>query len=371
MTHKLMRIVLSGGGTGGHIYPALALMNRIKEKYPDSEFLYVGTERGLESTIVPKAGVAFRSVKIQGLRRSLSPENLKTVYLMFKSISDSKKIIKAFKPDVVIGTGGYVCAPVLYAASKLGIPAIIHEQNSVAGVTNKFLSRFVDRICICFEDARADFAAYPEKIVFTGNPRAQEVASLKESADLKEYGLKEDLPTVLIFGGSRGAAKLNQSFVSAYPLFKNKPYQVLLATGEVHYEKVEQQISALPDRLDNIRILPYVHDMPKLFKRTDLIVSRSGATTLTEVMALGLPSILIPSPYVTNNHQQKNAESLVKNRAAEMILEKDLHAQTLFEAIDNLMMHEAARKEMAFQAKRMGITDASDRIIEVIMDLRK
>ena len=365
-----MKIVLSGGGTGGHIYPALALMNRIKEKYPDSEFLYVGTDRGLESTIVPKAGVAFKSVKIQGLRRSLSLQNLKTVYLMIKSISDSKKIIKAFQPDVVIGTGGYVCAPVLYAASKLGIPTIIHEQNSVAGVTTKFLSRVVDRICICFEDARSDFSAYPDKIVFTGNPRAQEVASLKECADLNEYGLKEGVPTVLIFGGSRGAKKLNESFVAAYPLFKDKPYQVLLATGDVHFNAVEQEISALTDRLENVRIVPYIHDMPKLFKRTDLIVSRSGATTLTEVMALGLPSILIPSPYVTNNHQQKNAESLVKNGAAEMILEKDLSAQSLFEAIDKLMIYETVRKEMALQAKQMGITDASDRIIDVILALK-
>ena len=290
---------------------------------------------------------------------------------MIKSISDSKKIIKAFQPDVVIGTGGYVCAPVLYAASKLGVPTIIHEQNSVAGVTNKFLSRVVDRICICFEDARDDFSAYPEKIVFTGNPRAQEVASLKESADLKEYGLKDEVPTVLIFGGSRGARKLNESFVAAYPFFKDKPYQVLLATGDVHFNAVEQEISALANHLDNVRIVPYIHDMPKLFKRTDLIVSRSGATTLTEVMALGLPSILIPSPYVTNNHQQKNAESLVKNGAAEMILEKDLQAQSLFDAINKLMTDEMGRKEMAFQAKQMGITDASDRIIDVILALKK
>jgi len=366
-----MKILLSGGGTGGHIYPALALMNRIKEKYPDSEFLYVGTERGLESTIVRKAGVAFKSVEIQGLRRSLSLENVRTVYLMIKSISDSKKIIKAFQPDVVIGTGGYVCAPVLFAASRLGVPAIIHEQNSVAGVTNKFLSRFVDKICICFEDARNDFSQYADKIVYTGNPRAQEVATMTEKASLNDYHLQNGIPTVLIFGGSRGAAKLNVSFVQAYPLFKDKPYQVILVTGETHFEKVSKQIESLGEHLVNVTVLPYVHEMPQLFKSTDLIVSRSGATTLTELMALGLPSILIPSPYVTNNHQQKNAESLVNNGAAEMILEKDLHAKSLFAAIDRLMLNNSARKEMAFQAKRMGITDASDRIIQVILAIIK
>ncbi|UJF15125.1 undecaprenyldiphospho-muramoylpentapeptide beta-N-acetylglucosaminyltransferase [Jeotgalibaca sp. MA1X17-3] len=364
-----MKILLSGGGTGGHIYPALALMNRLKELYPDAEFLYVGTERGMESTIVPKAGVPFKSVEIQGLRRSLSLENLKTIYLMIKSISKSKKIIKEFSPDVVIGTGGYVCAPVLYAASRLGIPSIIHEQNSVAGVTNKFLARYVSRICLCFEDARADFSKYPEKNVFTGNPRAQEVANIKQEASLTNYGLQNELPTALIFGGSRGAAKINQSMAEAIPLFKEKGYQVILVTGEQHFEKITSQVDSLGENLENVRIVPYVEEMPALFKKVNVVVCRSGATTLTELTALGIPSILIPSPYVTNNHQLKNAQSLEKKGAALILEEKELDAKVMFEAIDSLMMNQEKQKNMAEAARSLGIPDAADRLAAVVKEV--
>lgn len=364
-----MKILLSGGGTGGHIYPALALMNRMKELDPDAEFLYVGTERGMESTIVPKAGVPFKSVEIQGLRRSFSLENFKTIYLMIKSISESKKIIKEFSPDVVIGTGGYVCAPVLYAASRLGIPSIIHEQNSVAGVTNKFLARYVSRICLCFEDARADFNKYAEKIIFTGNPRAQEVANMKQKASLTRYGLQNELPTVLVFGGSRGAAKINQSMTEAMPLFKQKAYQVILVTGEQHFEKITLQINSLDENLENVRIVPYVEEMPALFKKVNVVVCRSGATTLTELTALGIPSILIPSPYVTNNHQLKNAQSLEKKGAAFIIEEKELDAKGIFEAINSLMMDQKKQKEMAEASSSLGISDAADRLIAVIKEV--
>lgn len=364
-----MRVLLSGGGTGGHIYPALALQKRIKELYPDAEFLYVGTERGLESRIVPQAGLAFESVEIQGLRRSLSMENLRTLYLMLTSIHKSKRIVKNFQPDVVIGTGGYVCAPVLYAASRLGVPTIIHEQNSVAGVTNKFLARFVDRICICFEDARADFAKQAQKVVLTGNPRAQEVVANTEKASLAEYGLRDDQPTVLVFGGSRGAAKINRSTVDALGKFKGKPYQVILVTGNEHYDNISAQAKSVLGEAANVKVLPYVQEMPSLFRAIDVVACRSGATTLTELTALGLPSILIPSPYVTNDHQRKNAESLEKVGAAMVILEKDLDAQHLYESIDSLLQDEGKRQEMAVKARTLGIPDAADRIVTLIDEL--
>ena len=198
-----MRILVSGGGTGGHIYPALALIDEAKKKDPTTKVLYVGTNRGLESRIVPDAGIDFKTIEIQGFKRSLSLENFKTVYLFLKSIHESKKIIKEFKPDIVVGTGGYVCGSVVFAAAQMHIPTVIHEQNSVAGVTNKFLSHFVDKVAICFDDVRSNF---PEnKIVFTGNPRAQQVAHMENKNRLKEYGLKDNYLTVLIFGGSRGA----------------------------------------------------------------------------------------------------------------------------------------------------------------------
>lgn len=364
-----MKILLSGGGTGGHIYPALALMRRIKTLHPQAEFLYVGTERGLESTIVPKAGVPFRSVEIQGLRRSLSAENLKTLYLMLTSVQKSKKIIKEFQPDVVVGTGGYVCAPVLFAASRLGIPTVIHEQNSVAGVTNKFLARFVDRIAICFEDVREDFAKYASKVVYTGNPRAQEVAEGKAVAALADYDLDETLPTVLVFGGSRGAEKINQSLIEAAQSFSGKDMQAILVTGETHFEKINKQIASLTPQLKNLKVVPYVDNMPALFRKVDLVVCRSGATTLTELTALGIPSVLIPSPYVTANHQLKNAESLAKNGAALIIEEAELDGNRLYDAIDTLLTDRGKREKMSVRAIELGVPDAADRLFKVMQEI--
>lgn len=364
-----MKILLSGGGTGGHIYPALALMRRIKSVHPDAEFLYVGTQRGLESTIVPKAGVPFRSVEIQGIKRSLSLDNLKTLYLMLVSVQKSKKIVRDFKPDVVVGTGGYVCAPVLYAASRLHIPTIIHEQNSVAGVTNKFLARFVDRIAICFEDVRQDFGKYVNKVVYTGNPRAQEVAETLEFADLKAYGLDDTLPTVLVFGGSRGAEKINQSMVEAAAQFAGKKMQAILITGETHFEKVSKQIASLVPAVMNVKVLPYIDNMPALFRKVELVICRSGATTLTELTALGIPSVLIPSPYVTANHQLRNAESLAKNGAALIIEETDLSSSRLYETMEHLLSNPEKREKMSVRAIELGVPDAADRLFAVMQEI--
>ena len=361
-----MRVVVSGGGTGGHIYPALAFM-RYLEKQEDVEYLYIGTKRGLESKIVPQAGYAFESIKIEGLKRSLSLENLKTAYYMVTSVIKARKILKEFKPDVVIGTGGYVCAPVLFAASLLKIPTIIHEQNSVAGVTNKFLAKWVNKIAICFDDVKKDFASYSDKVVLTGNPRGQEVVEIKKNPEyLASIGVQTDLPIVVIFGGSRGSERMNEVFVEALEGFADKNYHVIMVTGEVHYDKINNQITNLEKSLPNVSVFPYIKDMPQLFQNVDLVVCRSGATTLTELTALGLASILIPSPYVTNNHQEANARSLVDQGAASMILEKELNAQTMLAEIDHILLDSHKKEAMATCAKKMGITDASSRLTSMI-----
>lgn len=364
-----MKIILSGGGTGGHIYPALALIRRLQAVDPAVEVLYVGTEKGLEKKIVEKAGIPFKSVEIQGFKRSLSLSNFKTIQLFFKSVSDSKKIVKEFKPDVVIGTGGYVCGPVVYAATKLKIPTIVHEQNSVAGVTNKFLSRFVSKIAICFEEARMEFPKFQDKVVLTGNPRAQEVANIEKSTVLADYGLAITTPTLLIFGGSRGARKINKAFLQALPELVTKDYQVLFATGEVHYEKINQEVERLNLKNKNVSVVPYIYNMPEVFANVSVVMGRSGATTLAELTALGLPSILIPSPYVTNDHQTKNAESLSHHHAARLIPDSELDGAQFIQAADALMLNELLREEMAKEAKKVGIVDASDRIIALINDL--
>lgn len=364
-----MRVVVSGGGTGGHIYPALAFM-RYLEKQEDVEYLYIGTKRGLESKIVPQAGYAFDSIKIEGLKRSLSLENLKTAYYMVTSVIKARKILKEFKPDVVIGTGGYVCAPVLFAASLLKIPTIIHEQNSVAGVTNKFLAKWVNKIAICFDDVKKDFASYSDKVVLTGNPRGQEVVEIKKNPEyLASIGVQTDLPIVVIFGGSRGSERMNEVFVEALEGFADKNYHVVMVTGEVHYDKINNQITNSEKSLPNVSVFPYIKDMPQLFQNVDLVVCRSGATTLTELTALGLASILIPSPYVTNNHQEANARSLVDQGAASMILEKELNAQTMLAEIDKILVDSHKKEAMAVSAKKMGITDASVRLTSMIHEM--
>lgn len=361
-----MRILVSGGGTGGHIYPALALIDEAKKKDPTTKALYVGTNRGLESRIVPDAGIDFKTIEIQGFKRSLSLENFKTVYLFLKSIHESKKIIKEFKPDVVVGTGGYVCGSVVFAASQMHIPTVIHEQNSVAGVTNKFLSHFVDKVAICFDDVRSNF---PEnKIVFTGNPRAQQVAYMENKNRLEEYGLKDNYPTVLIFGGSRGAEGINQAALDAASKFKDQAYQVLFVTGQVHYEEIKKQ-AAQKEIPSNMVIQPYIGNMPEILPEIDLIVGRAGATSLAEITALGIPSILIPSPYVTADHQTKNAMSLVNRNAAKMITEKELTGAKLADVVDQLMNDSTQRSEMAKNALDAGVRDAANRLYNVLKDL--
>lgn len=363
-----MRIVVSGGGTGGHIYPALALIREIQKVEKDAEFLYIGTENGLESKLVPRENIPFKAIHITGFKRKLSFENVKTIYRFLKGVKHSKRLLKEFKADVVIGTGGYVCGPVVYAASKLGIPTIIHEQNSVPGLTNKFLSRYVDKIGICFEEAREFFPE--EKVVLTGNPRASEVLSQDGLKGRQSVGLKGDSKAVLIFGGSRGARPINEAVMKALSEFGSKPYQVLYITGDVHFEQVQKEVE-LVGNPDNVIIKPFIYNMPEVLAGIDLTVSRAGATTLAELTALGIPSILIPSPYVTNNHQEKNARSLSERGAAKLLLEKDVTGKKLVDAVDEIIMDEKLHSSMKQSAEKLGIQDAANRMYQLIQGIVK
>lgn len=362
-----MKVLVSGGGTGGHIYPAVSLVKHIQQKHPHAEFLYVGTKKGLESKIVPDQGIPFKTIEIQGFKRSLSLSNFKTVYLFLKSISEAKKIIKEFQPDVVIGTGGYVCGSVVYAAHKLKIPTIIHEQNSVAGMTNKFLAKYVDKIGICFSDVASDFPS--EKVVMVGNPRAQEVAGIQKSTILKEFDLDPELPTVLIFGGSRGALAINEAVVASLSTFQEKPYQVLYASGDIYFEDVTKVWKEIEQNSQNVKVVPYIKNMENVLGNVDLVVGRAGATSLAEITSIGLPSVLIPSPNVTNDHQTKNAQSLVDKNAAVMVKNSELNETTLVSAVDDLMLNSDKRTKMAEASKKEGIQDATDRLYALMMEL--
>lgn len=372
-----LKVLLSGGGTGGHIYPALALANRLKEVHENVEFLYIGTERGLESKVVPDAGYKFESIKVEGFIRKLNKDgliyNIKSVVYFLKSLIKSKEIIKEFDPDIVLGTGGYVCAPVLYQAAKLGVPTIVHEQNSVPGITNKFLAKYVDKIAICFKEAREQFSKYSDKIVFTGNPRAQEVAHVQADNELANIGLNPELPSVILFGGSRGAYQINQAFIQSFESLSKKSYQTLFVPGAANYSNIIAELDEQYENPEaaNIFIEPYIDKMPQVFKEIDLVVCRSGATTLAEITSLGLPSILIPSPHVTEDHQTRNALSLVNENAAIMIKEEELTSDRLIEEIDSLMFDKTKRKLMAKKAKTLGSPKASDDLINIMLELIK
>ncbi len=361
-----MRVLVSGGGTGGHIYPALSLIREIQESNPKAEFLYVGTEKGLENDIVKKENIPFRSIYITGFKRKLSFENVKTIARFLKGVQDSKKIMKEFKPDVVLGTGGYVCGPVVYAAAKLGIPTVIHEQNSVPGITNKFLSKYVDKVAICFEAAASYFPE--EKTALVGNPRGSEVLGYDSTRGKELAGLHPNKKSVLIFGGSRGATPINNAVLGMLKEVGNRDYEILYVTGNAHYDNVmkEAEKIGIPE---NVFIKPFVYNMPEILSGMDIIVGRAGATSLAEITALGKASILIPSPYVTNNHQEKNAQALKDNGAAIICLEKDLTGANLLQDIDHILLNDETLRGMEQASKELGIPDAATRLYQLMKSI--
>lgn len=356
-----MKIMISGGGTGGHIYPALALIETLQKRHPDLQVQYIGTENGLEADLVPRAGVPFKSIQIAGLKRSLSLENLKTAYWFLKAVRALKKDMAAFKPDVVIGTGGFVSGPVVYTAQQLGIPTILHEQNSIPGLTNKFLSKKADRVALSFKGSDVHFPGANVRLI--GNPRGSEVLQTEvDEASVREQYRLDDRPIVLVYGGSRGAEAINRAVVEAIPSLSELPINVLYVTGKVHFDAVSKQAPSS----DNVHIHPYVYDMPSLLACTSLVISRAGASTISELTALGLPSILVPSPYVTADHQTKNASALVENGAAILVKEEALTGVTLVEAIRQALEQ---RDEMANASRALGFPDASDALADLVEEV--
>ena len=356
-----MRVIISAGGTGGHIYPALAILKKIKENEPNSEFLYIGTHNRMEKDIIPKHNIPFKSIEIYGFNRKKLLKNVKTIKTFLKSYKECKKIIKEFKPDVVIGVGGYVTGPVLYAASKLKIKTFIHEQNSVPGKCNRFLSGYVDKIGVSFLSSKEFFPK--EKVVFTGNPCSEEA---RNAIPLKkeEVGLSNTLPLVYIVMGSLGASTINQTLIKTMSLFNNKPYEVMFVTGKDFYE--EFKAIKFPK---NVKVVPYMENQTRIMKRANIMVSRCGASTLSEIIALELPSILIPSPYVPDNHQYKNAIDLVKKDAAILIEEKDLKGDILVRTIDTLLQDEAHLDLMKQNLKQFHVEGSASKIYQEIKNL--
>ena len=370
-----MRIIISGGGTGGHIYPAITIAREVAKLAKHCEILFVGTKQGLEADIIPKEGFAFATIEVRGLERRISWQNVRTLFTTIGSVWDSVRIIKKFQPDVVIGTGGYVCGPVLLAASWLKIPTIIQEQNVIPGITNKILSRFVDKIALGYQEAAAYFTkCRPEKLVVTGNPIRPEIMAAAREDGLAELGLAPDKLTVLVVGGSRGARSINTAMSAVIRQFSGNPHiQILHVTGQSEYNSIVgkgQQAGIELSAAGNIIIKPYLYNMPAALAAADLAIFRAGAVGLAELTARGIPAILIPYPYAAENHQEFNARALEKQGAAKVILDKELTDSKLIDTIRSLLNNPEELASMARKSKELGCPQAAETIARLALSLK-
>lgn len=363
-----MKAIIAAAGTGGHINPALAIANKIKQEEPNSEIIFVGTDRGLENDLIPRAGYDLKRIEAYGFNRKISLDNVKKMYKTFKSIGQAKKIIQDFKPDIMIGTGGYICLPVALAASKLKVPIVLHESNAFPGVAIKMLSKKASAILVGFEDAKKRIRN-TENVVVVGNPsKVKKIAftnSQKEKI-LKEIGLTDiEKPIVLVFGGSQGAQKINESFINIISKKINEKYQIIWATGPNQYEIIKAKLQSLNiniDNISNVKILPYIYNMEEVMNCVDLVVSRSGAMTITEISIVGKPSIFIPFPYATENHQEYNAKVLEKVGAAKIILDADLDFNILNSTINEIISDKEKMCRMSENAHAVEIKNVEDKI---------
>jgi len=365
-----VRVLISGGGTGGHIYPGVAIAKKILQKYPDAKILFVGTENGLEKKLIPHEGFEIQFITVEGLNKRLSKKTLSSIKKVFKGFFDANKIINTFRPDIVIGTGGYVCGPVVLAASLKGIPTIIHEQNAIPGLTNKILSYFVSKIAITFSESEKFFPK--SKVVLTGNPIRENILRKIGESNKEKWGINKDRPTVLAVGGSRGATRLNDFVINLIPKLIEEKIQLIFITGEREYERVIRTLKENGiNNLEGIIIIPYAYNMDDALTACDLIISRAGATIISEITALGIPSILIPSPNVANNHQEYNALSLEQNGAAIVIKESQISDDVFSQQVINLAKNKDLLTKMSSNAKKIAKIDAADKICEIILELVK
>jgi UDP-N-acetylglucosamine--N-acetylmuramyl-(pentapeptide) pyrophosphoryl-undecaprenol N-acetylglucosamine transferase len=361
-----LKVLIAGGGTAGHINPGIAIAKYIKQKLPESEILFAGTEKGLENNLVPREGFELKLIRVKGFKRKVSLDSILSVKELFNGLIDAKRLLKAFKPDIVIGTGGYVCGPVLFMASRMKIPTLVHEQNAFPGVTNRILSRFVNTVAISFKEAK-EYFKHSRNIVFTGNPIRNELLDIEKSVARQKLEIEGDSNLVVIFGGSRGAKKVNDNVVDMIKTYFDSSFKVIFATGEAQYGEVLEQLGE--GLIKNIKVVPYIYNMSEVLSAADLVVSRAGAITVSELAALGMPSILIPSPYVTANHQEFNARALEVQGGSVIVLEKNLSSELLFNQIKSLLGDKEQLAKMARSAKKIAVTNASERIFCIIQSL--
>lgn len=360
-----MNIIISAGGTGGHIYPAIAIINKFKEKEKDVNILYIGTHNRMEKEMIPKLGIRYEELEIYGLSKTEILRDVKNLFLIKKAIKKCKKIMKGFKPDVVIGVGGYVTMPVLYAAKKLGIKTVVHEQNSVPGKTNKLISKNVDLVCTSYENSNRFFNS-AKKVVYTGNPSGENALTTKK-IHKEDLGLHKDKKLVLVVSGSLGSETMHNFFNKVLSrVNENDNFEVLYLTGRNFYDDFMNG----KEYSKNVKVMSFLDNLSGLFSDVDLIISRAGAGTISEILALEIPSILIPSPYVANNHQYYNAKDLKDKKVSILIEEKDLNDQDFYNKIKELLEDDNKEyKDMKDYLRKIDMKNAATIIYNNIKEI--
>ncbi len=368
-----MRVLFTCGGTAGHINPALGVAGRIQELMPDAEILFVGAEGHMESELVPREGYPLKTVRIDGFQRSLKPKmilrNIRTAGLLAESLRRSRRIIREFHPDAAVGTGGYVCYPVLKTAADMGIPTAVHESNAVPGLTTRLLEKKVSRILVGLEESRAYYKD-PSKVELTGTPVRVAFRDADQAQARRELGLPADQPIVLAVFGSLGAGDMNRIMADfARRMGPSPAFRLIYATGKRYYEDVRSALEAQGLRTPMLDLREYIYDMPKVMAAADVILCRAGASTISELTYLGKPAIIIPSPNVVNHHQEKNAGVLAEAGAAKMLLEGRFDGGDLYAAVEELLGDPDALAAMHAASEKLGVKDATDRITSIVLDL--
>lgn len=362
-----MKVILSGGGTGGHIYPALAIGEALKNKIEDVDILYVGKKDSMEEELAKKEGLKFAPVHIKGFpRKKINKESILTVMELIRGLHDAGEILKEFEPDVVIGTGGYVCAPIVLKAQRKNIKTVIQEQNAYPGKTNRLLAKRVDLIAYSFKEAEHYFPDHAKKL-YTGNPIRSSFQKVQREKALETLGLGNDKTLVLSFGGSGGQESTNEAILEIMEHYEELPFHLVHITGKEHYESFIERMPEVDE--NSYTILDYSHQIPEFLAVAKLVVASSSAMTLAEISAMHLPSILIPKAYTAGNHQYHNAMSYKKADAAEVIEEKDLNGQVLLEAMEKLLEDEEACRAMGSAAYGLINSEGTEEIVDAILEV--
>lgn len=371
-----MKVIVAAAGTAGHINPGLAIANKIKEKEPNSKIIFIGTTRGLENDLVPRAGYELKTIEAYGLSKQISIQNFKKICTTLKATGKARKIIQEFKPDVIVGAGGYICGPVVWAGHKEKIPIVLHESNAFPGKAVKFLAKKADKVLISFEEARTRIPNAKD-IVFTGTPvkiERKEYTAEQRKNILQKAELQEDIQTILIFGGSQGAQKINEAVIGILENKLNKDYQIIWATGSKQYDTIKAELSSKNMDIENIKnakILPYIYNMEEIMNVSNIIVARSGAMTITEISNLGKPSILVPLPNVSQDHQLYNAKVLGNVGAAKIILNNDLTKDNLNTEIEKIIKNPEQIQKMEEKALSKSVKNAQENIYKEISKVIK